>query len=282
VFRKSMILHLQTSRHDEPEAVRALGALRWWAYSTADMYLSVSPGLTHSYLAAGLPADRIRDVPNGVDEVRFAPASAEQRRTHRRALGLPLDGPILLYVGTFTGDKQPHVLMEAWLRLQAGTASVSTLVCVGATSPRQFEADARLAVRLREEADRAGVGDRLVLVEPTHQIEDYFRAADVFILPSAREGLPIVLLEAMAAGLPCVASRLPGSTDAIVEDGVNGRLVEPGNATAFAEALRDVLGSPAQAARLGMAARATVEKRYTMSHVASMWLDAYAEVLRHR
>ena len=282
LFRRPLILHLQTARHDEPPAVKAQGRLAWWAFRSASMYLSVSPALTAASVAAGLPAGRFRDVPNGVDPDRFAPPSPGERAMLRRELGLPADGPIVLFVGIFSRDKQPQVLLEAWLKLQSEGGPASTLVCVGATSPRQFEADAQLAAGIRDAADRSGFGERLRLVPPTTRIEDYFRAADVFVLPSAREGLPIVLLEAMASGLPCIASRLPGSTDVMIDSGRNGHLVPSGDPVALANALRSVLADPDAGARLGAAARATVESRFTIARVADQWLAAYHEVLAPR
>jgi glycosyltransferase involved in cell wall biosynthesis len=282
LFRRPLILHLQTARHDEPPAVKAQGRLAWWAFGSASLYLSVSPALTAAAVAAGLPAERFRDVPNGVDPVRFSPPSPDERSALRRQLGLPAGAPIVLFVGIFSRDKQPQVLFEAWLKLQGEGGPASTLVCVGATSPRQFEADAQLAAGIRDAADRSGFGDRLRLVPPTSRIEDYFRAADVFVLPSAREGLPIVLLEAMACGLPCIASRLPGSTDVMIDSGRNGHLVPSGDSPALANVLRAVLADPDAAARLGAAARATVESRFTIAHVAEQWLAAYHEVLATR
>ena len=282
LFARPVILHLQTAKHDEPETVKTQGRLAWWAYSTADLYLSVSPGLTARYLAAGLPADRIREIPNGVDATRFSLASAEERSALRRRLNLPLERSLILFVGVISPDKQPHVLLDAWLRLQSDPALASTLVFVGATDPTLFELGGRLIDQLRATAAASGYADRVVFVPPTNQIHDYFRAADMYVMPSIREGLPIALLEAMACGLACVASRLPGATDTMVEDGVSGRLVAPGDVEGFAAAIGSLLADPTTASRIGAAARRTVEERYTMERVADMWLDAYQEVLTRR
>ena len=282
LFARPVILHLQTAKHDEPETVKTQGRLAWWAYSTADLYLSVSPGLTARYLAAGLPADRIREIPNGVDATRFSPASAEERSALRRRLNLPLERPLILFVGVISPDKQPHVLLDAWLRLQSDPALASTLVFVGATDPTLFELGGRLIDQLRGTVAASGFADRVVFVPPTNQVQDYFRAADMYAMPSLREGMPIALLEAMACGLPAVASRLPGSTDTMIESGVNGLLVPPGDVAAFADGLARLLSNPDEAARLGAAARLTVESRYTMERVADMWLDAYHHVLANR
>ncbi len=282
LFRKPLIMHLQTSKHDEPATVRAKGAFAWWAFRAADKYLSVSPGLTASYLEAGLPADRIREIPNGVDAARFSPPSAAERQALRRQLHLPEDRPIVLFVGVMMPDKQPHLLFDAWLQMRRATGIVSTLVFVGASNPKLYELADRLAERVREAADASGYGADVIFVPPTAAIEEYFRAADVFVMPSAREGLPIVLLEAMACGLPVVASHLPGSTDTMIEPGVNGLLVPPGDVAAFAAGLERLLSNPDEATRLGAAARRTVEDRYTIERVAEQWLDAYQQLLAPR
>lgn len=279
MFRRPIVLHLQTAMHDEPAVIAGQGRLAWWAFATADHYLSVSPALTEHYLAAGLPSDRIRQAPNGVDAERFRPASPAERLALRTALGLPLGRPLILFVGVMSPDKQPHVLFDAWLRLQNDPALASSLVLVGATSPRQFEADAGLAADIRRRADATDFGDRVIFVPPTNQIHDHFRAADVYAMPSIREGLPIALLEAMACGLACVASRLPGATDVMIEDGVNGRLVPPRDAAGFAAALGAAIANPAEAARMGAAARRAVEERYTMERVADIWMATYQHVL---
>jgi glycosyltransferase involved in cell wall biosynthesis len=269
---RPVVMSLHTAGFDEPESIARQGRLSWWAFASADLYLSVSPLLVDAYLAAGLPPQKIRQVPNGIDLDRFSPPAPSERLELRRRLGLPVDRPIVLFVGFFSREKQPDVLFDAWLAMQQDPALASTLVFVGATRSKYFEVDDRLAERMREEAARHGVADRLMLVGETHDVQDYYRAANLFALPSAREGLPVALLEAMASGLPAVASRLPGATDTIIEDGVNGLLVPPGDAAAL-----DPL-----AQRLATRARATICDRFTADGVAQGWLNAYATVLETR
>jgi glycosyltransferase involved in cell wall biosynthesis len=155
-------------------------------------------------------------------------------------------------------------------------------VFVGATDPALFELEGRLGEQLQARANAQGVGDRVSFVAPTNRIEDYYRAADLLVMPSLREGLPNVVLEAMACGLPVVASRLPGSTDTIIEDDVNGLLVPAGDGAAFAAAIDRVLSDGGLAARLGGAARRTAETRYDIRMVAGRWLDVYRELLGRR
>jgi glycosyltransferase involved in cell wall biosynthesis len=275
MFRKPIVLSLHTSGFDEPDVIARHGRLALWAFKAADLYLSVSRGLVETYLAYGMPADRILEVPNGIDLDRFKPATTEERGALRRRLNLPDDRPVVTFVGFFSRDKQPRVLFDAWLQLTKDRGIETTLVFVGATKSAYFEVDDLIGDQMRRDAEAAGLSDRLIFTGSTHHVEDYFRAADLFVLPSKREGLPVALLEAMASGLPCVASRLPGSTETIIDDGVNGLLVPPGDRKALAGAMASVLGDAQLAAALSAAARATVERRFANADIADRWLDAY-------
>ena len=279
---RPVVLSLHTAGHDEPDAVKQSGRLRWWAYRSVDRYLSVSPSLVDAYLSAGLPADQIDCIPNGIDTTRFAPADDRDRAALRQELGLPIDRPVVVFVGFFSHDKQPQVLVDAWLRAYARSGVDATLVLVGASRSVYFEVDDEIAERIQETARTQGRGDRLVMAGTTHAVDRYLRAADVFVLPSRREGLPVALLEAMACGLPCIASRLRGSTDAIVTDGENGFLVPVGDVEAVATALTDVFNDRPRSVALGVAARQTVVDRYSSDFVAQRWLETYDHVTGRR
>ncbi len=277
LFGKRFVLTLQTSVHDEPAAARDAGWASDWAYRSADLYLSVSPGISRGYLSAHLPASRLRQVCNAVETDRFRPALPGEREELRRELGLPPDLALLLFVGFFSRDKRPDAMYRAWSEI-AKRDTCSALVMVGATRAVHGEVDTTLAPLIREQAARDGVADRLFFVEATTAIERYFRAADVYVLPSVREGLPLALIEAMSSGLPCVASRLEGSTDVLIEHQVNGLLVAPDDEADMAAALRLLLLDRRASARLGTAARNTVLDRYAIQTAAPAWLAAYQEL----
>jgi glycosyltransferase involved in cell wall biosynthesis len=132
--------------------------------------------------------------------------------------------------------------------------------------------------RIRRQIAADGLSDRVFFVESTTTIERYFQAANIYVLPSIREGLPLALLEAMASGLACVATRLPGSTDSVIDDGRNGLLVEPDDERAFASAIRALILDLERAARLGSSARETVVERYSIQKTAPAWLAVYREL----
>ena len=279
VFGKRVVLTLHTAGQDEPASVRRQGRLASWAYGRADLYITISAPLAVSLVQAGVPQSRLWRGSNGLDLRRFRPAEAGEQASLRRALGLREDGILILFVGIFSADKGPHVLFDAWRRVAAGPGAGSSLVYVGATKSRYYEVDEALASGIRQTAEREGLAGRIVFVEETRTIEQYYRAADVFVFPTRREAFGMALVEAMASGLPCIASRLPGVTDDIVTDGESGLLVEPHDANALAAALARVLTDRACASRLGRAGRLAVDPRFAIERTARLTLDAYRRVL---
>ncbi len=276
---KPVVLTLHTSGQDEPQAAAARGALANWAFRSARLILPVSPNLVTRCLDAGLPASRIRLTPNGLDLDRFRPASASDRSALRRGFGWRDDERIVMFVGFFSKDKRPDLLFRAWKRI-AQQGVPTKLVYIGATASKYFEIDRRLAGEIRAQAAAMGKGDQVIFVEPTHAVERFYRAADVFVLSSIREAHPVALLEAMACGLPSIATRIEGATDAVIEDGIDGRLVEPDDEDGLALALSRMLSDPEEARRLGQRARETVVGRYGVEQTADRWLEAYRAATR--
>jgi glycosyltransferase involved in cell wall biosynthesis len=277
MLRKPVVLTLHTSGQDEPAQVRYRGAFAYWAFQMSDLVLCVSPDLQFRCRAA-VPDARVRLTPNGVDTKRFRPADADERRALRRAMGWPETQPVVLFVGFFSRDKRPDLLFRAWRRLEAAGLRPK-LVFVGAKSAPYHEIDPAIARQFTAEARRSGRSDDLAFVEPTHRVERYFRAADVFVLPSIREAQPLALLEAMACGLPAIATHLPGATDVLIDDGRNGRLVPADDEAVLAAALQDVLTNQPAARLMGERARETVLADYDIRRTAERWLSAYTTVL---
>src|SRR5262249_18072984 len=269
---KKIVLTLHTAGQDEPDVVRRGGAVAYRPFAAADLVMAVSPGLRDAY-AAAVPDAPIRLAPNGVDLQRFRPADDEERLVLRRALDLPANLPVILFVGFFSRDKRPDVAFRAWQRLWTEHHVDAALVFVGATEPTYREIDSTLAGEIRARLAADAPADRVVFVPPTTAVDRYFRAATLFVLPSAREANPVALLEAMACALPCVASRLPGATDAIVDDGVNGLLTDVDDVAGLAAALALLIGDPDRAGRIGARARAAIETAFDSARTAYPGLE---------
>jgi glycosyltransferase involved in cell wall biosynthesis len=270
LFGKRVMLKLGSVGEDDPLSDRA--RLHGRLYSGADVIVGPSPEMERRYREAGLPAERFRLIPNGVNLDRFRPADESERRAARRALDLP-DEPVVVFVGYFSQEKRPDLLFRAWAQARE-RGLTSTLLMVGATRGRHPEIVPALAEQIRAEADRRGLAKHVVFIERTEAMEQIYRAADVFVLSSVREGLPNALLEAMASGLPCVATCLPGVTDTMIDDGVSGWLVPPDDADAFTGALVRALGNTG----VGRAARARVQAGYGFDATAAAYLAIYREL----
>ena len=276
---RPIVLSLHTMGADEPGPIRKNGRLMYQSFQAATKYLAVSSGLMEASRAAGVPADRIEVVPNGIDTDQFKPASPAEKIALRRQAGHDVAGPVILFVGYFSHDKQPRVLFDAWMKLLDEHGIDATAWFVGATKSSYYEVDERIAIDMQRDAAARGRSHRLIFTGPVHEVQRYFRLADVFVLPSRREGLPVALMEAMACGLPSVASRLPGATDTLIENDVSGLLVPPEDVDAFTGAIATLLNEPARAAAMGEAARQIVLDRFASEKIAARWLDAYGRVL---
>ncbi len=278
IVTRPIVVSLHTMGADSPEPVKRRGRLSWWAFRSASRYLAVSPALMRAMSDARLPAHRVALVPNGIDTTRFRPAAPAERHELKQAAGLAAEAPVILFVGFFSHDKQPRVLFDAWLRLFHEHGIDATACFVGATKSDYAEVDPAIADGMRRDATARGRVDRLTLAGQVHDIDRYYRLADVFVLPSRREGLPVALMEAMACALPCVASHLPGATTALITDRVSGRLTPVGDVAEFTKAIAETLLDPARAESMGAAARQIIVDRFSRELISRQWLECYHSV----
>lgn len=205
---------------------------------------------------------------NGVDSAgRFDPArGAPLRKEVRERFGIPADARVIGFVGRLVRDKGIVELAGAWTRLRADHPDAHLLM-VGPVEAGDPVPPAVL------EALR---GDPRVHLPGPSDAAGMYPAMDLVVLPTYREGFPVVPLEAAAMGLAVVATRVPGCVDA-VEDGGTGALVPAGDAAALAEAVARYLADPELRARHGARARARVRAGYAQEEV---WEATFREYLR--
>jgi sugar transferase (PEP-CTERM/EpsH1 system associated) len=227
-----------------------------------------------SYLrdGVGVTAARVTHIFNGVDTERFRPSSAGTVPIP----GCPFRGAGLFIVGTvgrMEAVKDPANLARAFVAALArapGARDRLRLVMVG-DGPQRPEAERIVA--------EAGAGDLAWFAGERADVPVVLRGLDCFALPSLAEGISNTILEAMASGLPVVATRVGGNADLMVE-GMTGRLVPRANAAALADAILGYFADPAAARRHGKAARHHVEQQFSLDRMVRQYERLYLDLLR--
>lgn len=250
------------------------GALLWRAIRRMDRVVALTEEMRRELLASGFRPERIVVIPNGVDAERFRPppdrAAARARlRPDEEAGETP--AKVVIFIGRLAPQKDWRTLLRAFKILQVGGVRADLLVL--GEGPERDDL-------LKERHDLGLEGSVHVLGGVSDPLP-YYQAADAFVLPTRSEGLSNSLLEAMATGLPCVATRLEANAE-IVEDGTDGILVEGSDPGALAAALGRVLAVPGTARRLGEAARRKALAIFGLDGVAARYLDLYRELRRRR
>jgi glycosyltransferase involved in cell wall biosynthesis len=204
---------------------RAATALRNRWLRDADAFVAMSRVIRDEMLGAGIPGERIVLLPHGVDTERFRPATVGEKDALRRELGLP-EGVLAVYSGRLLRGKGLETFLDAFTAIADRAAGLG-LVLLGSGEGQALSVEDELRRRVAER----GLGTRVAFAGRRERVEDYLRAADLFVFPSVFEALGIALVEAAACALPAIASRTGGIVD-VIEDGVSGRLVAPGDAAA--------------------------------------------------
>lgn len=246
------------SRMQVAEAIRSLDAV-----------VTVSRAIGDAADAIARPKRPITVVPNGADAEVFLPRDPVEAR---RRLGIPEGGPVVSYVGKLVPRKGVDTLIESMGVLAARESGAPHLVMAGIGPMRES---------LEQRARELGVADRITWLGkvPHDDVGWVMSTGDVFILPSLSEGLPTVVCEAMACGLPVVATAVDGTPE-IVDEPATGLLVQPHDIDGIAAALSRLLDDPALRAQMGAEALRRSAADYTWAANARRMEDVYSAVTR--
>ena len=266
--------HLAAVPHVVHTIHTAEGRFRPWQFAWArflagrcDRLICVSRSVRdHHARRSGLPLDRYTVIANGIDAAAFARDEAS-REGLRRQWGIEPDQILLAYVGRLDWEKGIDVLLAAMSHL-AARGNPMNLVIAGDGPKRHIV----------ENYISHGEGGRYCrLLGFTGDVQAVLSAADVFVMPSRWEGWPLALAEAMAAGLPVIATSVAGVQD-VVEDGRTAVLVEGENLVALAEAIERLAGDAELRAALGAAGRQRAARDYSINDCVAAHEALYAEI----
>ncbi len=258
-------------------------------------FIAVSQGLYRELQSDGIAEDRLSLIPNGIYTDKFNSKTGEKKRSGvdcvgsedeprssgdilRSELGIPKDAGVILSVGRLVPVKGHSYLLQGFSRLLQDENNKQNenngqnlyLVLVG-DGPDQD--------KLSRQGEELSISDRLIFAGYRKDIPDFFDMADLFALPSLMEGMPIILLEAMAAGLPLVASDVGGVPEVVTHE-QTGLLVPSADPDSLADALERLWQSAELRHNLSGTARDVVEEEYHFSRVVNDTLELYQQTLR--
>lgn len=248
------------------------GAIRMGAYRLtnrlADLTTIISHAAADRFARIGaIPRDRLRVLPNGVDTSRFRPRP-ELRGALRKELGVG-DEFLWLAVGRFEPAKDYPNLLAAFAEVVAHRPRA-----VLALAGHGFLQEA-----MERKAESLGIKGQVRFLGLRRDVPELMSAADAYVMSSAWEGLPMVLLEAASSGLPIVATDVGGNREVVV-DGENGLLVPARDAAALGLAMRRAMGtSSAELQTMGERGRARALEQYSLARVVDTWETTYRELL---
>lgn len=242
------------------------------AYSPFVNRYVVLSGQIESYVTerVGVAASRVERICNGVDTLRFRPAS-----TRQTVVGSPFDDPDLVIVGTVgrlqTVKDQLNLVRAVAIARTQGAAGARLRLLIAGDGPLRAEVEAEIAV--------TGIGAITWLAGARSDVPELMRALDIFALPSRAEGISNTILEAMASGLPVVATDVGGNAE-LVAVGDTGALVPAQDPQAMAQALLRYTADAALRQNHGAAGRQRVERNFSIGNMVARYASLYEQLLR--
>ena len=235
----------------------------------ADHILVLNDGMLAEADDVGLDTRRVTWMPNPVDMDEFRPPSPEEKMRLRRDLGLPIEAPVVLFVGRLAPEKELPSLIAAF-RQVLGPIPDAVLVLAG-DGPSRTELESLSGNLL-------GSAIRFTGMAPVRDVRRLMQASDVFALVSSLEGLPVSLIEAMAVGLPSVVSDIPANLQ-LVESGAQGLSAPLNDSAAIARSLLALLNDESARRAMGESARAKVKVAYATESVVLRYERLFAGML---
>ena len=240
----------------------------------ADAFLAISAEIASEWTSNRIPRNKIHLIPNGVDTNRFAPVGAEQKSILREKLNLPQNATVAIFTGRLVSYKGLPLLLKVWKEIRCQHKNVLLLlVGNGGLDIHNCEAE------LREYVKSAGLEKEVIFSGAVQNVPEYLQASDLFVFPTENDAFSSSIVEAMACGLPVVATPV-GAIKTIVTHRETGLLVEPRNFNQLFDALDIILSDKVLASRLGLSARQAGQNQYAAGSMTRQYLSLFQSTLQ--
>lgn len=260
-IRRIATCHNWISRSAKMRAYEAIDKLFLRGF---DAVIPVSRMLKEELMACGIHENRIRVIANGINGDGFSNVSERESARRKAAEGIGISERVILSVGRLSAEKGHAILLAAFSSVVKAIPN-ARLVLVG---------DGPERMKLVAEAGRLGVAGKVVFAGFRKDASALPMIADLFVLPSLMEGMPLALMEAMACGVPVVATRV-GAVSELTGSNEYGLLVEPGDPEALRQAILSVFAAPEQARGRAINAQSRIRNEYSSRRMAREYAEIY-------
>lgn len=246
--------------------------LRYLFYKMADGFVSKSPVITEIYWRSEIPLSKVHEISYAVDTEIFCPVDEQSKKELRRNLGMWEDGKIILFVGGINERKGVHVLADAFIE----AAAIFPDLCLIIAGPT-YKYDQEYIQNIREKIENSGFAERVRFTEKSiGNVDEYMKCADIFVLPSRKEGFPISVIEAMSSGLAVVASDIPEIAKAQIDNGRDGLIFAKGDHNQLADSFKELLSNNGAIRKIGNEARKKAVSNWSTVIVDRKYKELYA------
>ena len=250
-------------------------AVRKWLLRKADCFVAVSKQIEAEFQNSGVPKEKIRYIPMGIDTDRFYPASEEQTNELRKRLSLPTGKVIINYSGRLVRGKGVEFLLHAWEEISHLHPQVHLLIVgSGQNWFAGYEHTLKAFVQSQGLTESTTFTGYVENRDALYSIVNFMRASDIYVLPSEKDALPTTVIEAMACGLPVVASGVGGIVD-LVTPGETGLLIEPRRPDQIADALQSLITDHDLRRAMGQQGYQRIVSHFSIDKVVSDYIDAF-------
>jgi glycosyltransferase involved in cell wall biosynthesis len=270
LMRRKVIFRSTLIGGDDPESLLSknfiIRQLNKFVLKRLNIYFAINPSFASQFKTTFQNKIKIVESYQGVDAGRFYPCKSEYRNQIREKIKLPPDNLIILSVGILLKKKGFHLVFPALAKLDLPFK----YIIAGDYLPSAYHKLSSLEKKEMQTIHEEGMnilGENVKFVGPVSNIEDYYHASDIFLMPSLQEGTPNVLLEAMACGLPCVTSKLVGLAGNLTLHTINS--LEFNKPEILSKLISDLAKDPEQMVRIGLNAAQTIAENCTFKKVAS-------------
>ncbi len=280
VLRKGVVVRVSMFGDDDPSNIirKKYGKFRIWVLSQTDAIVSVSTKIMTASSSTSQKINLVK-ISSGVDLDLFAPvASTIEKRSIRAELSIPTKCYVVTFVGAVCERKGASFLIEAW-RDVISQIPDAHLYMIGPRDVLQSLEHRKYISHIDQYIAQNCLSERIHFIE-TRDVSVYLKAADVFAFPSTKEGLPNAVIEAIACGLPVVVLRKPWVAPELVEDTVNGYIVDSEDPAALAHRLIELYQHPDISKAMGIKSRIKALSEFSLKQKVQSYIELYRQVVK--